>query len=182
MLRAQTEGKFFGWQSTQCAKRDGLFAEVPPFSPFIQILHVGKCHWVTTSNLNVADGSCYKDTICVYDSAKPTSVHPDIKKSVCSFYKCRSDILRFDIIGQPNANDCGPHAIAYATELAHKSDPVKCDWDFNSLRPHLIHSFESGTLTRFPKTGERKIRLGNKVRKSVTSPIYCICRTPNDEQ
>ena len=134
MLRTKTEGKFIGWQSTQCSRRTGQFSEVPPFSPYIQILHTGECHWVTTSNVNVHYGSCFQDTVGLYDSGKPTSIHSDVKE--CVFIKCRGDILRFDIMNEPNANDCGLHAIACATELAHGSDPVKCNGDFDSMRPH----------------------------------------------
>ena len=43
LLEAQTRGKVFGWQSTQLSKRKGLFVVVPRCSPFVQILHVGKC-------------------------------------------------------------------------------------------------------------------------------------------
>ena len=63
LLEAQTRGKVFGWQSTQLSKRKGLFVVVPRCSPFVQILHVGKCHWLTTSNVNVHGGASYIDTI-----------------------------------------------------------------------------------------------------------------------
>ena len=56
MACAKTEGKFFGWQSIQCSRRGGLFSEVPPFSPLIQLFHTGNCHW---TNVNVHDGTCY---------------------------------------------------------------------------------------------------------------------------
>ena len=106
-------GKIAGWQSIQFSKREGLFAVVPPHSLFVQLLHTGNCHWV---NVNVHGGGCYKDTISVYDSRQPNTVSCDITRSICSFYKCKSDVLRLDImnvISQPNANDCGVHAIAY---------------------------------------------------------------------
>ena len=79
-------------------------------------------HWQLSldNNVNVHDGTCYRDTISVYESAKP---HPDVKR-VCAH--STSDVLGsviMNVVGQPNANDCGLHAIAYATELAHGSDP-----------------------------------------------------------
>ena len=95
----------------------------------MQLLHTGNCHWV---NVNVHGGGCYKDTISVYDSRQPNTVSCDITRNICSFYKCKSDVLRLDImnvISQPNANDCGVHAIAYATELSCGADPVTCNWD-----------------------------------------------------
>lgn len=190
MLSAQTKGKINGWQSTQCSKREDLFSVVPSSSPFIQLLHVGSCHWITVSNVNVHDShcGCFCDIIGVYDSLRPTIVHSDIKKStsVCSFFKCSSDTLRFDIMNvsaQSNSYDCGVHAIANATELAYKADPVVCDWnnENNVMRQHLLNCFESGVLTRFPRIGERKIRYGTRVCKSVTVSVYCKCRLMNDE-
>lgn len=184
MLSAQTKGAIFGWQSTQCSKREGLFTIVPQSSPFIQLLHTGSCHWLTTSNVNIRDGGCYRDVIGIYDSGQPSTVHSEITRSVCAFYKCPSDVLRFDIMNvmaQPNSYDCGIHAIAYATELSYGFDPVVCDWDVQNMRQHLLYCFKSGTLTRFPKVGQRKIRFGTCVRKSTAINIFCICRTINDE-
>jgi hypothetical protein len=166
MLQAQTRGKLFGWQSTQFSKREGLFSVVPPSSPFVQVLHTGNCHWVTTSNVNVHGGGCYKDTIGVYDSGRPITVHSDVIKSICYFFKCKGDVLRLDILNvipQPNANDCGVHALAYATELAYGEDPVTCNWDMKEMRRHLLQCMESGVMTRFPKIGQRRIRFGTRV-------------------
>ena len=104
-------------------------------------------------------------------------------KSICSFYMCPFDVLQLDImnvVAQQNADDCRVHAIAYATELAHGADPVLCSWDFENMRPQFIRCLESGVLTRFPKVGERKIRLATGVLKSETVNILCSFRTVND--
>ena len=184
LLEAQTRGKIFGWQSTQLSKR-GLFVVVPQSSPFVQILHVGKCHWVTTSNVNIHGGACYTDSICIYDSGRPTKVSTDITTSVCSFYKCLGERIRFDIMNvspQTNAHDCGVYAIAFATELTYCADPITCNWDVGQMRSHLLQCLESGVLTRFPRLpSQRRIRLGTRVRKSFTFQLYCTCRTTNDE-
>ena len=74
-------------------------------------------------------------------SGRSRYIHSEIVKSVCSFYKCPFDVLPLDImnvVAQPNEDDCGVHAIAYATELAHGADPVLCNWDFENMRPYLI--------------------------------------------
>jgi hypothetical protein len=185
LLEAQTRGKVFGWQSTQLSKRKGLFVVVPRCSPFVQILHVGKCHWLTTSNVNVHGGASYIDTVCIYDSGRPTTVSTDVTRSVCSFYKCLGERVRFDIMNvspQTNAHDCGVYAIAYATELAYGADPITCNWDVGQMRGHLLQCLESGLLTRFPRLpSQRRIRLGTRVRKSSTFQLYCTCRTINDD-
>ena len=184
LLQAKTENRIFGFQSTQLSKREGLFVHVPPNRPFIQVLHVAKCHWLTTSNVNVHGGACYKDIIGVYDSGRPKAVSGEITNSVCSFFKCTSDVIRFDImnvIPQPNVNDCGVHAIAHATELAHGADPVTCNWDMGQMRKHLLSCLESGVMTRFPKGGQRRVRFGTRVRKSFPFDLFCICRAVNDD-
>ena len=107
LLREQTKEKVCGWQSTQCGKEEGrLFDTVPQNCPFVQILHVTNCHWVVTSNMNVRDQSCYSDVVCIYDSGRPTNIGLNLRKTVCSFFKCPSDIMRFDamnVVAQPNA-------------------------------------------------------------------------------
>ena len=74
--------------------------------------------------MNVHGGASYKDVINVYDSGRPTTVSTDVTTSVCSFFKCMSDKITFDIMNvspQTNAHDCGVYAIAFATELARPS-------------------------------------------------------------
>ena len=186
LLEAQTKGNICGWQSPQFSKREGMFAVVPQSSPFVQILHVGNCHWLTTSNVNVHGGASYNDVVSIYDSGKPIRVSNEVTKSVCSFFKCMNDIIRFDIMNvspQTNSQDCGVYAIAYATELAHGADPVTCNWDVDQMRGHLLHCLESGVLTRFPQLpNQRRVRFGTRVRKSFTFVLYCTCRTVNDEE
>ena len=138
---------------------------------------------MATSNVDVREGGCYTDVFGIYGSGRSRYIRSEIIKSICSFYKCTSDVFRLDVmnvVAQQNADDCGVHAIAYATELAHRADPVLCSWDFENMRPHLIQCLESGVIARFPKLGERKIRFGTRVLKSKTVNILCSCRTVND--
>ena len=77
---------------------------------------------MATSNVDVREGGCYTDVIGIYDSGRSRYIRSEIIKSICSFYKCTSDVLRLDamnVVAQQNADDCGVHAIAYATELVH---------------------------------------------------------------
>ena len=175
-----------GWASTQCAKpkEDGTcrFPILPARAGFIQILHVHDSHWITTSNVNAKDQGVYTDCIHVYDSAMPLKVNPRIKQVVCSFYKCPSDTLRFEIMNiqvQNNSYDCGLFAVACATSIVHGVDPVLCQWDRSKMREHLICSFENKELTPFPITKERRVPLGRRVRSSDVEELFCICRMPN---
>ena len=182
LLRDQTKGKVFGWQSTQCSKRDGMFQPIPPNSLFVQILHVHQSHWIVVSNIDGKSGGSFSDTVCIFDSDRPLKLSHSIKKMVCSFFKAPSDALHFDIMnvqGQNNSFDCGVFAIAYATELAYGYDSVICCWDDGKMRQHLKHCLENGCITRFPTRGERTIPLGMRTLNSVLQKIYCICGMPN---
>ena len=86
LLRDQTKGKVFGWQSTQCSKQDGMFQPIPPNSPFVQILHVHQSHWIVVSNIDGKSGGSFSDTVCIFDSGRPLKLSHSIKKMVCSFF------------------------------------------------------------------------------------------------
>ena len=187
LLRDQTKGEIFGWQSPLCSIANSFqFCPVSSKSKFIQILHVCNCHWVTTSNIDTLSGTQYNNTVCVYDSGRPSKVHNSLKQKICKFFKVQTSesSIYFDIMnveGQPNAYDCGVYAIAYATELANGFNPALVRWDSKAMRKHLLSCFQNGYMTHFPSLGKRRIRLGMKNIKSFEEAIYCICRMPNDK-
>lgn len=122
--------------------------------------------------------------MCIYDSGRPTHISANLKKLICSFFKCTRDTLRFDVMNvqaQPNGYDCGVYAIANATELTYGCDPVVCVWKSEDMRSHLLDSLQSGKVTRFPRVRERRIMLGTRVCKTVTDKVLCICRMINDK-
>ena len=47
------------------------------------------------------------------------------------------------------------------------------------MRIHLLHCLENGMLTEFP-CRQRRVPLGNRIKKSISEEIYCTCRTLND--
>ena len=79
LLCKQSEGKIFGWQSTQCSRRSQGFNLLPPRCAFIQVLHVQGNHWILVSNVTSGDGSRSIDSVGVYDSLQMASVTPRIK-------------------------------------------------------------------------------------------------------
>jgi hypothetical protein len=163
LLRNQTKGEIFGWQSPLCSIAQSFqFKHISSKSKFVQILHVSNCHWVTTSNIDTRNGIPYSNSICIYDSGRPKNVKPSLKQEICKFYKSVASSVFFDIInveGQPNAYDCGVYAIAYATELAHGLNPALIKWKSGCLRNHIISCFENGQMTRFPSVGKKRITL-----------------------
>lgn len=186
LLAKQSKGKIFGFQSTQLCKTKNLFRPVPP-GPFVQVLHISGCHWAVVSNINVQSaGSSHSDAVAIYDSARPTDVAFELKKIICSFFKCMADAIRFDLVNvetQKNSFDCGILSIAMATELVAGNDPAGYHWDTAKMRPHLLACFEQGSMTPFPKLGRRRIPFGSRVRVSVLEKVFCIptCRMPNDK-
>ena len=184
LLREQTKEKLCGWQSTQNIKRGSMFKPIPQHLPFVQLLHVSGCHWITVSNYRVHDKGMFLDCIRIYDSASPTGVTMQLKKAICSFFRCTSDILNFEIMNvmkQQNLYDCGIYALAFATESANDKEPTLCHWDSQKMRKQLEICFERGVMMRFPTivVPGRKPQLGASVCKICTEKIYCTCRQPN---
>lgn len=186
LLAFQTKGKIFGFQSTQLSKKESLFKPIPS-GAFIQIIHIADCHWGVASNINVQSaGGWHNDAVGIYDSGRPSNVTNTVKKMICSFFKCSSDALRFDLINvetQTNSHDCGVFAVAMATELALGGDPASCRWDTKKMRQHLKACLEKGTMVHFPTIGRRRIALGSRVRRTVLERVFCIasCRMPNEK-
>ena len=105
------------------------FPPIPEGVPFIQILHVSKNHWITVSNINIKHNTptAYPDTVRIYDSGWAPNISLHTKEIICHFVKPKKDVLFFDIMNvhaQPNLDNCGVFAIAFATELVHGQDPV----------------------------------------------------------
>ncbi len=184
LLKKHTEGDILGFQSTQLCKRKKLFNSLPPKVPFIQVMNVNESHWITVSNIRARTDSAgnvdiYPDTVCVYDCnwCTKSKISLTTKQEICSFYKPTSSKVHFEYVNvdrQPNSSDCGVFALAFATELAHNSDPTLFCWDINEMRKHLIkhliNCLERGQMTPFPKHSKRRLRLGQRVRLGCRMP------------
>ena len=143
LLKNQTHRKIFGWQSTVLCQRKELFKSLPPKMPFIQVLHVNNNHWITVSNIRPNSDTVYPDSVCIYYSnwSAKSSLGHTTRQHICSFLKSKATKLHFDIINvdkQVNGSDCGVYALAFATELAHGSDPSNFIWDTSKMRSHIV--------------------------------------------
>ena len=186
LLRDQCKG-VFGWSSPQCTKRSVAekFAPIPAKSLFVQILHVGGCHWITSTNVDAQGGnlSYSPNTVRVYDSMMNLEVSLATQLDICQFLKPEADRIIFDVMNveqQQNTHDCGIYAIAFATELAYGHDPVLHKFEAGEMRSHLLHCLEKKKMERYFSSGTRNIPMGRRVRKSIPIIVYCICRLPND--
>ena len=86
------------------------------------------------------------------------------------------EVQYIDVQKQKGQSDCGLFAIAFATSLAHLQDPASKTYDQAKMRTHLIHCFETQSMTPFPSHGSRRPSDPNIEAYS----IYCICRMIND--
>ena len=187
LLKQQCQGKVFGWASPQCSRRSvpDKFPPVPEHSLFVQILNIGGCHWLTTTNIdtNIKYASSGANTVRIYDSGMSLNIPLSTQLDICQFWKPSADRVCFDIMNvekQPNSFDCGIYALAFATELVFGQDPALCEFKAEEMRSHLIQCFEKQKIECFPRRGTRTIRLGKRVRKSVSVDIFCSCRLPNN--
>lgn len=86
----------------------------------------------------------------IYDSLKGKSMPPLQKAFVNALFPHRKTILFPEVQAQSNSYDCGVFAIAYATSLALKKNPVFENFISAEMRPHLLRILQSKELMRFP--------------------------------
>ncbi len=184
ILKIQSEGTSLDLQLPFRSNGVGTFRQIQHNGPFIQIINVDQCRWVTVSNIDVKSGCHFSDTVCIYDSARPQTISRTLITQVCSFFKSTSDILHFKIMnvrGHIDSSNCGVHAIAIATELASNCDPVTCYWNEGEMRQHLMHCIENNCVTRFPIHRTREIHMEKRTLKSLVVNVYCVCKMPKDK-
>lgn len=115
----------------------------------IQILH---------SSSNLLDGHwvcSYYDTknIYIYDSLNQRNLHEHHKqflKKLFPTYPFDKRSVKFPIVQQqPNSNDYGVFAIAFAISLLFNIKPEKVKYHHGLMRSHLIKIFESNIIEHF---------------------------------
>ena len=142
---------------------------------FVQIIHVGGCHWCTISNVGCNDG-----VVNVYDSMYP-SVSSSTLKLIASLMFSRAKKLTvriMDVGRQCNGSDCGVLAIAFAYDICSGNDPCKVKYDHRLIRRHLADCLENCSLSPFPVVGERRT---TGVRHTQSVDLHCSCRLPEEE-
>ena len=77
---------------------------VPSSSAFVQVLHVGECHWVTVSNVDCSEG-----VVRWYDGLHGNPSNADVNH-IAAMLNCSGNKLQVEIMNvqrQRGANDCG---------------------------------------------------------------------------
>ena len=141
---------------------------------FVQIIHVGDCHWACLSNK-----LCKEDNIVeLYDSLhmKPGDT---VKEQVSTIMNCEvaAIIIRvMNIERQRSGHACGLYAIAVAVDLCLGNDPCSSLYDEENMRNHLELCFRKRAIAQFPQEFRDT---SQRVLKEISVPVYCICHYPD---
>ena len=162
---------------------------------FIQVLHTGRGHWLTISNIG-----CATDEVDVFDSMPP-AVNASLKNQIASLLtsKGKNIVLRYmshDLFSvfmanlyimlfradrqcqqQHESSDCGLFALAFASVLASGSHPSGYRFQQKLLRHHLHMCLEQNTFQGFPITRLGRVNM-KAIKYSYSIAIYCYCRMP----
>lgn len=156
----------------------GGFSQFRRGTHFIQILHTGRTHWVCYSNANNRQPDVDAD---YYDSLFRGIVTFQTKNQMAQFLHCSGPELKMNAVPvqqQTNGTNCGPFAIAYATNLAFQDqDPVSVNYDEGALRSHLLKCFDKNKMSPFP-TLPGHIATKRCKGKSIRVELLCTCRMP----
>lgn len=150
---------------------------------FVQILHNNAGHWLCISNINIGTHDISDGSVYVYDSLY-SSVSTWTKMQIASILNTPQDnmsliIKRFQ--KQSGAVDCGLFAIAAAISICFGKDPSTAKYDQKKMRKHLYKCIEGKEITPFPEI-PCNIPSTNNIKKSITVPLYCICRLPDNRE
>lgn len=144
-------------------KKNSFYIEFP--DRFVQILHDGKSHWFTMSNV----WSRNKNQVQIYDSWYRRNLY--VKNPMFKFFLRRLLVKDEDTRNTRNIecsvepvqrqnNDimCGVYAIVFATDLCFGINPSNKIYDQDLLRQHLYKCLTDGYFQQFPsKTSTQKL-------------------------
>lgn len=149
-------------QSLRCTFKDKMF---------VQVVYNGSHHWITTTNMN-----CRPGVVRVYDSLHlMLNIH--VKQQIAAMYHATQPMLEIqsmNVARQSGSGDCGLMALAYATSLCFKLDPVNLVYCQENLRQHFLQCVIDGKMTAFPVSSNRTVR--KPVAFKTIEKIYCVCR------
>lgn len=138
-------------------------------------------HWACLSNKFSTGNS-----VDLYDSLHtiPCKTGTILKQACC--------IMRLVSNGQPSITinvirvtpqvgsaDCGLFAISMAHDLCSGVDPFSRRGVQDKMRPHLLQCFENLEILPFPNVPRKGLHTVDRVMKSVSFKIYCVCRGPS---
>ena len=148
---------------------------------FVQIIFIEPGHWACLSNK-----FCAENVVELFDSMYtiPTEGGTILKQACCitRLLNTMHSIITIDVIAvtpQVGGADCGLFAISMAYDLCCDTDPFTQEVVQDKMRKHLLDCFEREEMSSFPKVARKELNSRQRVIKSVSFGIYCICRGPD---
>ena len=117
---------------------------------FVQIIHVGGCHWACLSNKLIEN----ETHVVEHFNSMHTEPGYTIKEQACTILHCDQSLLTIRVVNvqcQQGGDNCGLFAVAMAFDLCEERDPFLCSYDETLMRSHLEDCFEQECITRFPQ-------------------------------
>ena len=142
-----------------------------PHTPFVQIIHDGRFHWVALSRYGCQEGEVF-----LLDSLFSGTITQKVKQQICQIMKCPSDTIKVKIASvqqQSNGIDCGVFSIAFVQSILLGDDISLISYDQVRLRSHLLQCLLRNKLSPFPPALATVKRC--KAR-TIEIPVYCNCR------
>lgn len=144
---------------------------------FVQIIFIKPNHWACLSN-KFSSGNTFE----LFDSKHTTpSEDNSIIKQACLIAKSLMfssiTVNVIDVTRQVGEADCGLFAVSMAIDLCCGTDPFVQQVIQDQMRTHLLDCFEREKISPFPKATMKESN-GNRVFKSVSIDLYCVCRGP----
>ena len=137
---------------------------------FIQIVNLGRTHWVCVSSFN-----CVPGVVDVYNSIPACSLgSASLRQQVAAIYTPtdRSFELHFiETQRQSGGMDCGLFSIAFATALCQGIDPHTCCFDQTQMRTHLHSCLEQLKMTLFPLSKKPRRKCTKRWQKTVVVTV-----------
>lgn len=128
-----------GLQTTHLLPRSCKLPRLSTNSLFLQIVHSRGNHWIAIA----AQGP--SASVQVFDSMY-TIISDETQKLCVTLFGTERKVEKGRCTQQEGTTDCGVHAIATCTALAHGKEPV---FSRGGMRDHLISCFERLSFTPF---------------------------------
>ena len=114
---------------------------------YVQIIHCPVFeHWITIE-------ISFDEEVRIFDSLFVNKLSYEVKKQIASIIQTKHNQIELKLEKtqqQQNTTDCGIFAIAFATDLCHGIDPVRCNYsDGNELRLIFLSAYNKELLVHF---------------------------------
>ncbi|XP_019851186.1 PREDICTED: uncharacterized protein LOC109581489 isoform X6 [Amphimedon queenslandica] len=164
-----------GWQDTLLEKKMNF--DVISSYPAIQLLFVGKNHWICTCAMTPGTVTVM-DSLQLYSRLRKATVN-----LISHVYRYHTFLksLKIETLAvqqQEGYTDCALFSIAYAVELCLGNNPENSCFDQGQLRNHLYKCFVNKSLIPFPKQKVEPLPRPRRLYYEVK--IFCYCRLPEN--